>query len=151
MGKRLSKQDKQFIKDNWETITNTEMAKSIGASKQTITIVGRELGLQDKRELLKRGSKLNSQDLKEIEKYNLSSATIKEAEGRKKTSNIIDLREKFILGQELKFRTFDGLNARKIIEGKIIQKTEHLLIIKAKNETISLAYRDFYTRKTIII
>lgn len=70
----------------------------------------------------------------------------KEAKGREKTLALINLKDKFCLGQKLKFKNF-----KRIIEGRVIQKTEHLLVVKAKNEIISLAYIDFYTKKAIII
>lgn len=150
MGKKLCDEDKQFIKDNWETMTNEELAKRTGVTKLTITYAARRIGLKDKREL-KKAAEISTADLEEVKKYKVSGEAVQEAEGREKTSNLSSLKEQFNLGQELKLKTFDGLNARRIVEGKVIQKTDHLVVVKVKNETISLAYRDFYTRKAIII
>lgn len=150
MSKKLCHEDRQFIKNNWNTITNTEIAKILGVTKQTITITARKLNLKDKREI-KEEAEVSGKNLEEVKKYKISSEAVREAEGREKTSNLSSLKEHFNLGQELKFKTFDGLNTRRIVEGRIIQKTDYLVVVKAKNEIISLAYRDFYTRKTIII
>lgn len=150
MSKKLCHEDRQFIKNNWNTITNTEIVKILGVTKQTITITARKLNLKDKREI-KKEIEISGKDLEEVKKYKISGEAAREAEGREKTSNLSSLKEHFNLGQELKFKTFDGLNTRRIVEGRIIQKTDYLVVVKAKNEIISLAYRDFYTRKTIII
>lgn len=151
MSKKISEEDKKYIRDNWYKVSNAEIAKRIGVCSQTITVTGRKLGLEDKRELIERAAETDEEDLQQIEKYKRSSEAIKEEEGRRKTLGILDLKNQFKLGQELKFKSFDGLKTRKTVEGKVIQKTEHFVVVKAKNEIISLAYRDFYTRRTIII
>lgn len=149
MNRKISEEDKKFIKDNWYTMRNLEMAKRFNVSVQAITNIGRKMGLQNKREIIDElGIDVN--DLEEVKKYKDSWEEKIETEGRKKKLQLRYIKEQIEKKNSLKIRIKEERGSR-ILNGSIVQMTDELVVLQIGKYTESFKYVEFFTGRAVIV
>lgn len=151
-GRTLTEQDDYFIMINWEDMTNVEMAKKLGVHKETIARRGEKLGLINKKSVAS-GNYKRSGISEQIEKYIDSAETVQESEGRKKTLELLQLKEMLNINNNLKLKVKGDTEkiATRVIDGTVVQKNDSFIAVKLENYTECFKYTDFYTGKAVII
>lgn len=150
MARWLTEKDKQFIKDNWSTMSNLEIADTLGVHSVTICAKGREMGLPKKKELL---SGKRTQTSSRIENYELSSETLLEIRARERMKELLKISNSFNLREKIRIKAIETItkSAVNIIEGTVISKTDKLVTIQNGQYPVSFAYVEFYIGKAVII
>lgn len=149
MGKQLSEESIKFIEDNWFTMENKEIAKTIGVTPNHITVKGRELGLPDKRNF--RQENLENTILSEqIDNYGPCTETVLELRARQKTSQLKGFKELIQENNLLKLKIKED-RGKRILEGIVVKKTDNLVILQVGSYKESFGYVDFYTGRVAIV
>ncbi|KZL88694.1 hypothetical protein [Clostridium magnum] len=129
----------EFLKEKSFLLKTDEIAKLLGRTKHSV---------KSKIEnMIFKGQLLNRDGSKGHRNINNNS----ESKGRNKTKELNIIKESFNLKDDIKIKAKISTRQAEIIEGKIIQKTDFMIIVKAGNYPISFKYIDFYTKNCIVI
>ncbi|APM39423.1 hypothetical protein [Clostridium kluyveri] len=141
--RRLTPEKEQFFMQNFHKMKNKELAKILNISKTSISRKARQLGLKPKLTM--------SNTAKEIETYKSGNDTLLEIEGRRKTAAIPKIKDLIPDNKVLNIKEFINKKVGYVpTMGKVIGKTQHLIVIQTKNYTETFRIEDIYTGKTIV-
>ncbi|APM37340.1 hypothetical protein [Clostridium kluyveri] len=99
------KETLDFVRDNWEIMYKKDIAKKLGCSASTVSIIGTELGLP-------------IQGRSKESFYRIDS--------------IKRMKNDFRLGEKITLRVSYGKGRRKIVKGIVTDKTDYLVLVKWK-------------------
>lgn len=146
----ITEDQEYFIIANWDIMTNKEIAETLGISRDAVSVKGGKLGLCNKRSL-NEGRKF--QPSSQIEDYGPSPETLQEAEARKKTLELLRIKEAIKENNSLKVKVKGevGRSKSRLLDGVVIQKNNAFITLKLKNYRESFKYTDFYTGRAVIV
>lgn len=152
MGKQLTQEEEQFIKDNWLIMENKDLAKKVGTSVNYITVKARRMGLPDKRNFRQEGVG-TSIVAAEISNYGPCTETVLEIRARKKTLELLRIKEAINEEDILKVKVKGeaGKSHTRLINGVVIQKNRSFVTLRLENYTECFKYTDFYTGRAVIV
>jgi hypothetical protein len=153
MGRRITSDDLEFVRENWNSMSNVKMAEILGINKASVTIKARELGLPDKRSVTSCGNFKRTEISEQIADYLDSAETIQELEARKKTLELEHIKEQIKDKENLKLKVkTEGPNVPdRILNGIILQKNDNFVALKLEKYIECFRYTDFFTGKAVII
>ena len=104
-----TKENMDFVRDNWEVMRRKDMAKKLGCSTSTVGAIGSELGLPIQRKL---------PTLPKDSFYT--------------TESIRRMRKDFRIGQKITLKVEYSRRKYKLIRGVVADKTDYLVLVKWK-------------------
>lgn len=154
MGRKVSDEDLEFIKENWLTMSNIDMAYLIGVDPVAVSQKGKQLGLPKKTK-----TQVNQYNYKRtsispcIENYGPGPDTMFEEAGRQKTLELKRIAEEIKSKEKLriKFKPGEANSKPRILDGVVIQHNDFLVALKVKNYVETFKYIEFYTGRAVII
>lgn len=104
-----TKENMDFVRDNWETIRRKDMTKKLGCSTSLVSMIGTELGLPIQRKL---------PTLPKDSFYT--------------TESIRRMRKDFRIGQKITLKVEYSRRKYKLIRGVVADRTDCLVLVKWK-------------------
>lgn len=131
--------EEKLLKEKYPSLTAIEIVKLLGRTKHSV---------KSKIDKMISKGQLNKKDERESKMY---SNSVSESRGRNKTKELNTIKESFKINNDIKIKAKISTRQAEIIEGKIIQKTDSMIVVKTDNYTSSFKYIDFYTKNCVAI
>lgn len=140
--KKWTAEEENFIKDNWQKIKIDDMAEKLNRTKGSVSNKIQKI----------RASNGAIESYYKLCNYVSALESELELEGRRKTLELLKIKEKLRVNESLKIRIFASSKiGPDVLIGKIIQKTDDLIVIQTEHYKESFKYGDFYTGKSILV
>lgn len=140
----MTHDQEKFLKDNFYKMTNRELGAILGVTARHISYKAKMLGLKPK------DTKPNKKP-PQILNYKLSDDTLLELEGRRKTAAIPRIKDTIPDDKVLNIREFINKKTGYVPKsGRVVNKTQHLIVVQTKNYKECFRVEDIYTKKTIV-
>ena len=150
----------------WYSKTTLEIAKILGMSRVTVSKKASKIGLEDKRKMSRGADGIYRKpkcisNPKEIEQYGPRYDTIKEMEGRRKTSMLKQVRKSFKKGDKIKLINYESDNSSTLKYGKryltprnksgeITDITNCLIVVRRKHYNECFRFADILSGRTVV-
>lgn len=135
-------QEEKFISDNWPITDIHKFMEEFNKKFAARTLVSIRCKIDRMYVHEEKNHRSNNINETELEK-----------QGKRHTQQIRKIADMFDLNKEIKIKLVPGIQNThaRFIEGKVVVKTDKLIILESKHYKESFPYIDFYTRRAVIV